>query len=728
MTILKLMIALSAYAFVQQALAGDWKPAKAPLMTKWAKDVSPDKALPEYPRPQLVRKDWQSLNGLWEFEPARDVSNPPTGKQLSKQILVPFCMESALSGVMEHHDQAWYRRTFAVPGEWKNRRILLHFGAVDFESTVYVNGKKLGSHTGGYDAFSFDITDALKPEGDQELIVAVTDRTDETQSRGKQHPNPHGIWYVPCSGIWQTVWLEPVADKAISALHIATDVDASTVRIDVEPAGAQATIEVLDGANVIATGAAGAAIKINGPKLWSPDSPFLYQLRIRSGDDAVESYFGMRKIELATVDGVRRILLNGKPVMQVGPLDQGYWPDGNYTAPTDEALKFDLDLTKRLGFNMIRKHVKVEPQRWYYWADKMGFLVWQDMPSMFNAGAKDAEAHKQFEKELKQLVDQHRNSPSIIMWVPFNEGWGQYETERVTKMVKDLDPTRLVNNASGWTDAGAGDVLDIHAYPGPAAPKQEKQRAIVLGEFGGLGLGVDQHTWAERAWGYQGMASQSELTDKYVRLMGRLWDLMENEGLCAGVYTQTTDVETECNGLITYDREVLKIDESKVREANLGKGPRYMIVNVVPTAQQEPSSWQYTTDKPAQEWATPAFDASGWKTGKSGFGTEGTPGSIVNTAWNTPDIWLRREITIPQGPLDDLRLIVHHDEDCEIYLNGVLANRARRHTTDYVERAISPEAMKTLKPGKNTLAVHCRQTTGGQFIDVGITRITEKRK
>jgi hypothetical protein len=729
----KLIALLCLVSVCRMAWAGEWKPAKSPLMTRWAKDVSAEKVLAEYPRPQMVRKDWVNLNGLWEYEAATSMRDAPVGKKLSSQILVPFCMESALSGVGEHHDASWYRRTFEVPKDWKDRRVLLNFGAVDYHAVVWVNGKKMGEHVGGYDAFSFDVTEALKSEGQQEVIVGVVDTTDEKQARGKQIDNPRGIFYVPCSGIWQTVWMEPVPiDCAIDGLVIHTDFDQSSVRVDLNQSvgphvdRSDSLVQVLDGEKVIAEGKPRSSIRIENVKHWSPESPFLYRLRVRWGSDTVESYLGMRKIEVGTVDGVRRILLNGKSVMQVGPLDQGYWPDGNYTAPTDEALKFDIEETKKLGFNMLRKHVKVEPQRFYYHCDTLGILVWQDMPSMYLAGSKDKAAQKQFEKELKQLVDQHINSPSIVMWVPFNEGWGQYDTERVTKMVKGWDPSRLVNNASGWTDSGAGDVHDMHAYPGPAAPKQEKERAIVLGEFGGLGLGVDGHTWAEKAWGYQGMASKEELTEKYVRLLGRLWDLHDNEGLCAGVYTQTTDVETEGNGLFTYDREVLKVDAEKVRAANLGKGKRYVVAPVVATAQTEPAVWQYTTEKPGEGWEKSGFDAAKWKSGKSGFGTEGTPGAIVNTTWDTPDIWMRREFTLPNEGLDDLRISVHHDEDCEIYINGVLANKARRLSSDYGERAISADAMKTLKPGKNLLAVHCKQTTGGQYIDVGLIRVVEK--
>jgi hypothetical protein len=430
--------------------------------------------------------------------------------------------------------------------------------------------------------------------------------------------------------------------------------------------------------------------------------------------------------------------------MQVGPLDQGWWPDGLYTAPTDAALKYDIEVTKKLGFNMIRKHVKVEPQRWYHHADKLGVLVWQDMP---NAHAYEAgEWQKQFEKELQAMVEQHFNAPSIIMWVPINEGWGQdarkkedgtigkapYDkagTIALGERVKGWDPSRLVNHASGWTDHGGGDVHDIHNYPGPAAPPIEKKRAIVLGEFGGLGLPVPGHLWQDKAnWGYQNMQSKEELTDKYVRLLGRLWQLHEDAGLCAGVYTQTTDVETEVNGFMTYDRAVLKLDEGRMRDANLGKGPRIEVVTLIKTAQEEPAEWKYTTEQPSEHWMQPGFDDSKWKTGKSGFGTEGTPGAVVNTKWDTPDIWLRREIEIPGDALNDVDFTWHHDEAAQVYVNGALATRSGQHTTGYVEQRMREEGRKALKPGKNLIAVHCKQTVGGQYIDVGLIRLVEKKR
>ncbi len=576
------IVAVCLFASVVRA---DWKPAKSPLMTRWAKEVSPTNALPEYPRPQMVRKEWANLNGLWQFASGDEVKEAPIGKELSGQILVPFCMESALSGVGKHFDRAWYRRNVKVPDEWKEKHVLLHFGAVDYECTVWINGKNLGTHRGGYDAFSFDISPYLRPSGEQEIVVGVVDVTAETQARGKQTTQPRAIWYTPCSGIWQTVWMEPVPRvDNVTGLKFTPDVDASGVRVEIAwgvvphvRRGEKETIQVLDGQEVVAEGRSGELLRIANVKLWSPDHPFLYDLRVKTSSDVVESYFGMRKIEVSRDGDVPRIKLNGKEVMMVGPLDQGFWPDGIYTAPTDEALKYDLEMTKKLGFNCLRKHVKIEPQRFYYWCDKLGLLVWQDMPSVL--AKTGGEWQKQFENEMRAMVEQHRNSPAIVMWVPFNEGWGQNAygkegTQSVVEMIRQLDSTRLVNNASGWTDSGSGDVHDIHSYPGPAAPVVEKTRAIVLGEFGGLGLGVDGHTWEQKTWGYQNLASQQELTDRYERLLGRLWDLHDNKGLCAGIYTQTSDVESECNGLMTYDRQVLKVDEARVRAANLGNGPR----------------------------------------------------------------------------------------------------------------------------------------------------------
>lgn len=732
-----LLAVVLAAGGISAASAEQWKPAKGPLETRWTRTVSPENVHPEYPRPQMVRPNWLNLNGLWQLslDPSQTV---PTGKDLPERILVPFPIESALSGLMKQADRVWYRRMFRIPASWKGQRVLLHFQAVDWEATVYVNGKELGTHRGGYDAFWLDVTDALNPAGDQELIVRVFDPTDRgDQPRGKQVTKPRGIWYTPTTGIWQTVWLEPVPAARIDRLILVPDVDGSCLRLTVHGVGTGAAHAIhavaRDGTQKVAEalGGVGTEIQLDIPpaarKLWSPESPFLYDLTItlKQGDqtlDEVTSYFGLRKIDLAKDEqGLLRMRLNGEFVFQIGPLDQGFWPDGLYTAPCDEALRYDIEATKKLGFNMARKHVKIEPQRWYYWCDKLGLLVWQDMPSGNN---KTPESRRQFEAELTRMVEGLRNHPSIIMWVVFNEGWGQHDTPRYVELVNRLDPTRLVNNASGWTDMKVGDVIDVHAYPGPAAPKPEPRRAGVLGEFGGLKLAVAGHTWAEKTWGYRETGSPEELTQRYGGLLRGVWALRESRGLSAAVYTQITDVETECNGLLTYDRAVVKGDWQKIAAANRGQVPKLRLL--VPTSQGEGLLWRYTLDRPGEDWMRPDFDDSSWNQGPGGFGNPTTPGAVVRTGWKSPDIWLRRWFAFPDASPGELVLLVHHDEDVEVYLNGVLAAKAGGFTVDYQELPISAAGRAALKPGKNLLAVHCKQTTGGQYIDVGIGQLQQR--
>jgi len=568
-------------------------------MTRWAKDVSPKNAHPEYPRPQMVRKDWQNLNGLWSYAVTdKDAAQPV---KWDGEILVPFPIESALSGVMKRvyeTNRLWYRRTFTIPRGWKGKSMLLNFGAVDWETTVFVNGKEVGAHKGGYDAFSFDITDALKPSGEQEIVVAVWDPTDfGPRPRGKQVRNPHGIWYTPTSGIWQTVWLEPVPKGHIESLKITPDLDKSAVTVQAitTDAGVDDTVEVTvsDDAKQPYGSNVGTimTVPVKVVKPWSPDDPQLCEIRValkrgKTVLDSVTSYFALRKISLAKDEnGFLRMCLNNKPYFQLGPLDQGFWPDGLYTAPTDEALRYDIEITKKLGFNMARKHVKVEPERWYYWCDKLGLLVWQDMPS----GDKSAkwkgpsgfegeqmertpESVEIYERELKALIAGRYNHPCIVTWVPFNEGWGQFDTVRILDLTKQLDPTRLVDGASGGNHFPAGDILDHHQYPGPGLPPKVTDRAMVLGEFGGLGLPLKGHTWQnEKNWGYRSFTNSEALTTAYVGLLEKLHPLVKSDGLSAAIYTQTTDVEIEINGLMTYDRALVKMDEKKVRAANGGE-------------------------------------------------------------------------------------------------------------------------------------------------------------
>ncbi|MCG3123233.1 MAG: Beta-galactosidase [Phycisphaerales bacterium] len=737
------------------ALLAQHAPARQGLRTAFADTLDAAAPLPEYPRPHMQRDRWLSLNGTWQWSGAGQWDAPPARQKFDRTILVPFPVESALSGVAEQHDKLWYRRTFTVPADWAGQRIMLNFGAVDWEAVVYVNGHRVGDHTGGYDPFSFDITDALNPTGEQELVVRVYDPTDAGQQpRGKQVRKPEGIWYTPCTGIWQTVWIEPVPPAGISTVEIVPDLAMGVfkARVTTRPAADDSAVADALTVTVFADGTAVQkhqarpnnwfVLKPGKPRPWSPEDPFLYDIIIehsREGKtiDVVKSYAGLRSTSLGKdAKGRTVLMLNGEPYFQVGPLDQGFWPDGIYTAPTDEALRYDVEITKKLGFNMTRKHVKVEPARWYYWADRLGLLVWQDMPSSQPyIGPRDPDATRspesaaQFEKELAAMIAAFKHHPSIVMWVPFNEGWGQYDTARIVEYVRSLDPTRLVNNASGWTDRNVGDVIDWHRYPEPDSPRPEEKRAAVLGEYGGLGLAVENHLWKKENWGYKGMRDANQLTRTYESYMQKVYDLKQTVGLSAVVYTQLTDVEIECNGLLTYDRKVIKPDLERIAAANRGDFSRVppppVVTVVVPTSVEAAQTWRYTTDQPAAGWHAPAFDDSSWKEGPGGFGTRITPGATVRTEWNTRSIWARRQFELGAHVPKDLLLRLHHDEDCEVYLNGVLAIKLGGWTSSYEDFPIAPEALHALKPGTNTIAVHCRQTNGGQYIDAGLVTVHE---
>lgn len=570
-----------------------WQPAAAPLMTRWAEDVRPENPLPEYPRPNLVRKQWINLNGLWKYA----VVPAGQGKPLAWKgdVLVPFCIESALSGVagrVSATEKLWYERKIKVPASWKKQRVLLHFEAVDWETEVWIDDQPAGTHRGGYDPFSLDITALVKAGSEHRLTVSVRDPTDKEyiNPRGKQVAQPGGIFYTPVTGIWQTVWLEAVPDTYIQDYQVKTDIYTGkvTINLGIEHPGAAYNIAakaVYKGkmvAQKMVKDASQVELTIPMPQLWSPEHPHLYELELTviskgKKSDKVKGYFGMREVRLGKVNGFARIVLNDSLEFMNGPLDQGFWPDGIYTAPTDEALRFDIEVTKAMGFNMLRKHVKVESRRFYYWCDKMGIWVWQDMPStsgFVGAGEPDLtvnEEHRQhFLKELGQLVTTHFNHPSIVMWVVFNEGWGQHNTKETTDFVKLLDPSRLVSNASGWEDRSCGDILDIHHYPEPTAPAPQSDRATVLGEYGGLGLAIPGHTWQKENWGYQSMSGRDQLLEKYEAFTARVHQLRDNESLSACVYTQTTDVETETNGLMTYDRAIFKITPEEAARIHAG--------------------------------------------------------------------------------------------------------------------------------------------------------------
>lgn len=571
-----------------------WERKKSPIMTRWAESVEPGSTWTEYPRPQMRRNNWKNLNGLWDYVITQADSGIPVS--WDGKILVPYPVESALSGVMKkitRNERIWYKRTLSIGAKLRNQRVILNFEAVDWETHVYINGKEIGTHRGGYDPFSFDITDYIEPGVRYDLVVSAWDPSDEGyQPIGKQTINPRGIWYTPSSGIWQTVWLEKVSKYHITDYKVVTDIDQSQVDLMVQTNDRRATddIEVRvfsDSRKLLATGKGKPgeeiSLKMDDMRLWSPEDPYLYDLEIRflhrnTVMDRVRGYFGMRKVSLGKDDrGITRIMLNNRFLFQNGPLDQGFWPDGLYTPPSEEAMAYDLEMLQKMGFNMLRKHVKVEPRRFYYLTDKMGLLVWQDMPSMFygvagSSGLQDklAEARQNFEMELTELVNEHSNHPSIIIWVPFNEGWGQYDAVRIAGYVKTLDPTRLVNHVSGWNDEGAGDIKDIHNYPLPMSPPAEENRAIVLGEFGGLGLMTPGHMWQEENWGYEKMQDVLALLQKYEDFYTEVRKLAMDPGLSAVVYTQTTDVETEANGLMTYDRDRVKMGAQNIANAHKG--------------------------------------------------------------------------------------------------------------------------------------------------------------
>ncbi|HEY0789553.1 MAG TPA: glycoside hydrolase family 2 TIM barrel-domain containing protein [Chthoniobacterales bacterium] len=559
-----------------------WQPAGEELKTRWSEQVRPDRVLPEYPRPELERTEWQNLNGLWDYAITDAHAAQPAAWE--GEILVPFCVESALSGVKRRvtgSECLWYHRRFTAGRPGEGRRLLLHFGASDWQTTVTLNGHQVGSHTGGYDPFTFDLTPFLAPSESQDLVVQVTDGTDGAQPRGKQSLDPKGIFYTPTTGLWQTVWLEPVPDKHLDGLLVRPDLDRNAVTVTALIPYRTDPVTVIvnapDGRRLVeGQGVANAPVRlvIPDPRPWTPGDPVLYGLTVRMGEDHVRSYFGLRKVECRQdARGVSRIYLNNKPLFLYGPLDQGFWPDGIYTAPTDEALRYDLDVEKRLGFNCVRKHIKVEPARWYYWADRLGLCVWQDFPSvtdqLLDRGAPDlvrpAATKAEIETEMHRMVQTLDMHPSVIIWTAFNEGWGQYDTARVTKQFQTWDPKRLVDGASGWTDRGTGDFLDYHSYPDPVRQPQGGKRVAVQGEYGGGGLLVRDHVWKFRdSFQYRGFDDAEGLKRFVLAGVSRIGELAR-QGLGAAIYTQITDVEGEINGLMTYDRKVIKVPPEEIR-------------------------------------------------------------------------------------------------------------------------------------------------------------------
>lgn len=609
----KLSLMVAAYlAFGASSFATEWAPAGNHIKTQWASQVSPTNSHPEYPRPQMVRPDWMSLNGLWNYaiKPKGEVAPSAIN---DGNILVPFAIESSLSGVgksVTENDALWYETTFKVPSNWKQKRVKLNFEAVDWRAEVYVNDVLVGIHTGGYTPFSFDITPVLKKGASQKLVLKVTDSSDDSfQPHGKQRLNPNGIWYTAVTGIWQSVWIEPVSTSSIDSYYVVSDIDASSINVSVNESNAKegdmVHVELLDGGVGYSTekgsngktiaqvkAIAGCPISMSVPQMhtWSPDDPYLYGLRIsiiRDGKviDKVNGYTSMRKSSVVNDSQAhKRLGLNNKPIFQFGPLDQGWWPDGLYTAPTDEAMKFDLIKTKDFGFNMIRKHVKVEPARWYYYCDQLGIMVWQDMPSIADNSKNKWEVYHygkgtdtpvptewkdNYYKEWSEVIAARKNFQCIVVWVPFNEAWGQFDTEHVVDFTRSLDNTRLINSASGGNYRECGDIMDVHHYPAPSMNLWSESAVNVLGEFGGIGFPVQGHLWqADKNWGYVKYQNGDEVLDTYEKFADLLINRYIPYGCSAGVYTQTTDVEGEVNGLMTYDRAVVKMNEARLKAVN----------------------------------------------------------------------------------------------------------------------------------------------------------------
>lgn len=588
--------------------ASPWRPVPGRLTTRWAADVDPACPLPEYPRPQMVRAGWVNLNGLWEYAIVPRAQNQVS--VFDGQILVPFAVEAALSGVgrsLQPDQRLWYRRTFARPQDAMPRhRVLLHFGAVDYQCDVWVNGRRVGSHTGGYLSFTFDITDSLV-DGDNELRVAVWDPSDTgLQQCGKQTLQPRQIWYTAISGIWQTVWLEVTPARYIAGLRITPDLDAKTVTVALDLAGeggssaSASRVAAYDNGLLVAetqTTASAATLTIPQPVPWRPTAPHLYDLVIQAGDDTVTSYFAMRKFSLARADdGHMRFHLNNKPLFLYGPLDQGYFPDGLYTAPTDAALCFDIEYTKKIGANLIRKHVKVEPARWYYHCDRLGMIVWQDMPNggrpvsntttvlalaldwrqrddrrLAARGRASEDNCRQYRAELQEMISCLYNTPCIAAWVPFNEGWGQFQAREIAAWAKELDPTRSVDHASGWFDQGGGDYRSRHIYRLRLRDRRLRKdpRAFAISEFGGYGLPVEGHVWnSNDRFSIRFFTTSEALTEAYLALLKNELQPLIHRGLMAAIFTQTTDVEIEINGYLTYDRAVEKMPAERLAAAH----------------------------------------------------------------------------------------------------------------------------------------------------------------
>ncbi len=785
-----------------------WEPAENVLMTEWGEKVTPENAWRVYPRPQMVRdlyEKWQNLNGLWDYAITPRGSGMP--EKWDGKILVPYPVESALSGLkrlLKPDEEIWYRRTFKGDARWifgdpglDRERLLLHFGAADFRTQVFLNGVEVTAepHEGGILPFTLDVTDYVKPftpsgisskwppdydsePDNNELVVCVWDPTDEgMQATGKQSLDPNGCFYSRVSGIWQTVWLERVPRMYIESYHVVPDIDAGTVAVTVKTNGnapdAKLAIHVTRGERpgrpslprhlpprlgsgetviaetVVDDWSKPVVIPIVNPErgadlaLWSPETPNLYTITFELtfgtganiGRDNVRGYFGMRKIEWKPDElGVPRFYLNNKKYFMYGTLDQGWWPDGLLTPPSEDAIRFELDFLKKAGFNMLRKHIKIEPMSYYAMCDTMGILVWQDMPS--GPGDTD-DRYTMYRRDLKEMVDLLRGCPSVVMWVPYNESWGQpgkEKTNMTLNWLKQYDPSRLVDGPSGWNDYDVGDARDMHRYPGPGMFPVMRDRVSVLGEFGGLGLDIPGHLWEKEHWGYVHDDTKEAYQARYRELMKQL-AVLASEGLAAAVYTQTTDVERETNGLLTYDRKVVKYPADELaalhRAVYEAATVTHLRVDVplAPDSRAAETRWRSTESAPAGDWTAPDFDDSAWNESFGAFGNDRILEDFRDlkrgTQWESADLWLRREFTIEEDPAPffELVLSMFYDEDPEIWLNGTKIVARDGYNTRYETFVLPENACCALKRGRNVLAVHVRNAEGGAYFDIGLKAV-----
>ena len=768
----KLLICIAFSGSVAIMSAQNWHPGYAPLMTIWGESIKADSVHQEYPRPQMVRDEWKNLNGVWNYAiTPKDINQIPS--EYEGKILVPFAIESALSGVGKDftpEDKLWYETEFEVPKDWKGKRVILHFGAVDYSCSVYVNGIEIGSHKGSSDAFRFDITDALEESGDQKLVVSVTDPTDTGfQPVGKQKLKPSGIYYTPVSGIWKTVWIEPVSPSHIYSFRGIPDIDKSEYSITPitvgHTNGMTVRVTVYENGKEINT-AIGMPnceipVKIKNVKLWSPENPFLYDIKIEllhknKVIDSFNSYFGMRKISVGKDGkGTYRIFLNNEPYFLTGLLDQGWWPDGLLTPASDEALVYDIEFAKQAGFNTLRKHIKQESDRFYYHCDRLGMLVLQDAVASKDTGWwKDSDIQPvpseeesiAFTHEFKNMIDQLFNFPCIAEWIVFNEGWGQHSTLGMLEWVKFLDPTRP-NSISGWRDYGRGDICDIHRYPGPGRMENTGgYRPLLLGEYGGLGYVVKDHIWTAETTrkNYINATDTGKYASDYRRIFYQL-RILKAQGLAGAVYTQISDVEGEVNGLMTYDRKVCKMPVGEIKRLNdLLLNSEITLSEVMPNSEKEAQIWDYTTRwewiKPGWEKKDYDYDLRYWDKGPGYFGyirpmtdyntpfTERTDfAHMPKTNWNTSNIWIRKELYLDEVPENPLLYIWYYNE-AEVYINGVKVLEVKGRTAPYPHYEYHKFRKGTeniLKKGKNLIAVHCRKTGGNQVqaIDLGIYNI-----